>query len=101
MSEAKPLVVEYISNQMKEIGLEGANDGSYFQDVAILSITSNLSPTLDFETPKGKLGFKKLTDYVAFSQKVENEMVLENSEVIFAGFGIYAPEYNRNDFEGN
>lgn len=100
MSEAEPLVVDYIAGQMKEIGLEGANNGSYFQDVAILSVTSKLSEYLDFETPKGKLGFKKLTDYVAFSRKVENEMKLENSEVIFAGFGICAPEFKRNDFEG-
>lgn len=100
MSETEPLVLDYISGQMKEIGLEGANHGSYFQDVAVLSITSKLSETLDFETPKGKLGFKKLVDYVAFSQKVENETELKNSEVIFAGFGICAPEYNRNDFEG-
>ncbi len=78
MSEAEPLVLEYISGQMKETGLEGANNGSYFQDVAILSITSKLSETLDFETPKGKLSFQKLSEYVAFSQKVENEMSLEN-----------------------
>lgn len=100
MSETEPLVVGYISEQMKEIGLEGANNGSFYQDVSILSVTSKLSETMDFETPKGKLSLQKLKDYVAFSQKVENEMVLENSEVIFAGFGIYAPEYNRNDFDG-
>jgi Zn-dependent M28 family amino/carboxypeptidase len=100
MSEAEPLVLEYISGQMKEIGLVGANYGNYFQDVAILGITSKLSEKLDFETPKGKLEFQKLTEYIAFSQKVENEMVLENSEVIFAGFGISAPEFKRNDFEG-
>jgi len=100
MSEAEPLVLDYISGQMKEIGLEGANNGNYFQEVPILKISSKLSETLDFETPKGKLGFLKLTEYVAFSQKVEPEMTIENSEVIFAGFGILAPEYNRNDFEG-
>jgi len=100
MSEAEPLVLEYISGQMKETGLEGANNGRYFQDVAILSITSKLSKTLDFDTPAGKLSFQKLSEYVAFSQKVENEMSLENSEVIFAGFGIIAPDYNRNDFDG-
>ena len=100
MSEAEPLVLEYISGQMKEIGIEGANNGSYFQDVDILSITSKLSETLDFDTPAGKLSFQKLSEYVAFSQKVENEMSLENSEVIFAGFGIVAPDYNRNDFKG-
>jgi Zn-dependent M28 family amino/carboxypeptidase len=100
MTESEPLVLEYISEQMKEIGLAGANNGSYFQDVPILEVTSKLSSTLDFETPNGKLSFNKLDEYVAFSRKVENEMVLDKSEVIFAGFGINAPEFGRNDFEG-
>lgn len=100
MTDAEPLVVDYISGQMKEIGLEGANNGSFFQDVSILSVTSKISETLDFKTPKGILGFQKLSEYVAFSRKIENEMFLENSEVVFAGFGILSPEYKRNDFEG-
>lgn len=100
MSKAEPLVLDYISAQMKEIGLAGANNGSYFQDVPILNVTSKLSATLDFETPKGKLSFEKMSEYVAFSRKVENEMKLENSEVVFAGYGITAPEFGRNDFEG-
>lgn len=100
MSDVEPMVLDYISSQMKDIGLEGANKGSYFQDVPILAITSKLSNTIDFETPKGQLSFEKLTDYVAFSQKVEAEMSIKSSEVIFAGFGITAPEFNRNDFEG-
>ncbi|HKI87383.1 MAG TPA: M28 family metallopeptidase [Draconibacterium sp.] len=100
MSPAEPLVLDYISGQMKEIGLEGANNGSYFQDVPILGITSKLSPTLDFETPSGKISLNKLTDFVAFSQKVEKEMSLNKSDVIFAGFGISAPEYGRDDFAG-
>ncbi len=100
MTSAEPLVLDYISGQMKEIGLEGSNNGSYFQDVPILGITSKLSPTLDFETPSGKISLDKITDFVAFSQKTESEMALQQSDVIFAGFGIYAPEYERNDFEG-
>lgn len=100
MSDVEPMVLDYISTQMKEIGLEGANNGSYFQDVPILAITSKLSNTIDFETPKGNISFDKLSEYVAFSQKVNHEMSLDNSEVIFAGFGINAPEFGRNDFEG-
>lgn len=100
MTEEESLVVDYISGQMKEIGLEPANKGSYYQDVPILAVSSKLSPTLQFETPKGNLDLKKISEYVAFSQKIEPEMTLESSEVIFAGFGITAPEFNRNDFEG-
>ncbi|QGY45944.1 M28 family peptidase [Maribellus comscasis] len=100
MSDAEPLVLDYLSTQMKQIGLEGANKGSYFQEVPILSITSKLSDALDFDTPTGKQSFNKLNEYVAFSQKVEEEMLLQNSEVIFAGFGITAPEFDRDDFAG-
>lgn len=100
MTESEPLVLDYLESQMKEIGLEGANNGSYFQDVPILSVTSRLSSTLDLETPMGKLSLKKMDEYIAFSQKVESEMTLEKNEMIFAGFGITAPEFNRNDFEG-
>ncbi len=100
MTEVEPLVLDYLEGQMKEIGLEAANNGSYFQDVPILSVTSTLSNTLDLETPAGKLSLKKMDEYIAFSQKVEPEMSLESNDVIFAGYGITAPEFDRNDFEG-
>ncbi|HPF52817.1 MAG TPA: M28 family metallopeptidase [Draconibacterium sp.] len=100
MTDVEPLVLNYLESQMKEVGLKGANNGSYFQDVPILSVKSRLSNTLDLETPSGKLSLKKMDEYIAFSQRVEPEMSLESSEVVFAGYGIVAPEFNRNDFEG-
>lgn len=100
MSEAEPLVLSYISGQMKEIGLEPANNDSYFQDVPILAVTSKLSDLLVFESESERLELMKLTEYVAFSRKVEDVMELESSDVVFAGFGITAPEYGRNDYEG-
>ena len=100
MSSTEPAVVEYIASQMKEIGLEPANQGSFFQEVPILKVTSKISPYLIFKTPDGNLEVPKMTDYVSFTRKMEEVLSLENSEVIFAGFGITAPEYNRNDFDG-
>ena len=100
MSSTEGITVDYIAGQMKEIGLEPANNGSFFQNVPLLAVHSKLSNTLDFETPKGQLKFQKLTDYVTFSRKMEAEQTLDHSELIFAGFGITAPEYNRDDFQG-
>ncbi len=97
---AENLTTGYISAQMKEIGLEPANHGSYFQEVPLLLVTSKLSNTLDFETPKGVMKLNKLTDYVTFTRRVEEELTLDRSELVFAGFGITAPEYNRDDFQG-
>ena len=100
MSDTENDVVNYLVSQMKEIGLEGANQGSYVQEVPILKVISEISPTMNVSTPSGILSLTKLTDYVAFSRKVQPEMELDRSDVVFAGFGIVAQEYQRNDFNG-
>jgi Zn-dependent M28 family amino/carboxypeptidase len=99
-SATEKMTIDYIASQMKEIGLEPASGGSYFQEVPILAVSSKISNTLDFNTPNGNLNFQKHTDYVSFSRVVEEELTLDRSEVVFAGFGITAPEYHRDDFQG-
>jgi Zn-dependent M28 family amino/carboxypeptidase len=100
LSATEKITIDYIAAQMKEIGLEPANSGSFFQEVPILAVSSKISKTLDFETPKGSLKFEKLVDYVTFSQRTSENQALERSELVFAGFGITAPEYGRDDFQG-
>ena len=100
LSATEGITVDYIAGQMREIGLEPANKESFFQEVPLLAVSSKISSTLDFETPKGKLKFPKMTDYVTFSRKMEAEQSLDQSELVFAGFGITAPEYGRDDFQG-
>jgi Zn-dependent M28 family amino/carboxypeptidase len=100
LTSAEEITVNYIAAQMKEIGLEPAANGSFFQEVPLLAVSSKISNTLDFDTPKGSLKFQKLTDYVTFSRKMEAEQSLDKSELVFAGFGITAPEYSRDDFQG-
>ncbi len=100
LSSAEGITVDYIAGQMKEIGLDPANNGSYFQEVPLLAVNSKISNTLDFDTPKGQLKFEKLIDYVSFSRRTEPEQTLDKSELVFAGFGITAPEYGRDDFQG-
>ena len=100
LSATEGITVDYIAGQMKEIGLEPANNGSFFQEVPLLAVNSKISNTLDFDTPKGQLKFLKMTDYVSFSRKMEAEQSLDQSELVFAGFGITAPEYSRDDFQG-
>jgi Zn-dependent M28 family amino/carboxypeptidase len=52
---------------------------------------------------KGKTGSVSLSyldEYVATTRRVTEQVKVENSEMIFAGFGIVAPEYNWNDYAG-
>jgi Zn-dependent M28 family amino/carboxypeptidase len=100
MTTEEPAIINYIADQMKEIGLEPTGSGSYFQNVPILKVTSKISTTLAVKTPAGVLQLEKLVDYVSFTRKESPQLALENSDLIFAGFGITAPEFQRNDFEG-
>ena len=100
LSSTENITVEYIAQQMQEIGLEPANNGSFFQEVPLLAVNSKISDNLNFNTPKGHLKFQKLIDYVSFSRRMDEELSIDQSELVFAGFGITAPEYGRDDFQG-
>ncbi len=100
MSEAEDRVVQYIAAQMQNAGLQPANQGSWFQDVPMMQVKSQMSPKLTCETPAGTIEFEKLSGYVSFSRRAEESIAISQSELIFAGFGINAPEYQHNDFAG-
>ncbi len=92
--------INYISSQIKKLGLEPGNNGSYFQDVPMVEITSSPSSTLDISGGKTNIALHSLTDFVASTRQEVDNVQLKNSPLIFAGYGIVAPEYNWNDYAG-
>ncbi len=46
------------------------------------------------------MSLKGREDYVIWSPSMDVNIDLNNEEVVFAGFGIVAPEYGWNDYEG-
>ena len=99
-TETEGITVDYIAQQMKEIGLEPANNGTFFQEVPLLAVNSKISNTLNFTTPAGEIKLQKLVDYVTFTRRTEKNQTLELSDLVFAGFGITASEYQHDDFQG-
>jgi Zn-dependent M28 family amino/carboxypeptidase len=99
-SKGEELSIKYISDQFKAIGLKPGNpDGSYFQEVPLAGITSE--PHISFvvaEKPATELKFPD--DFVASSARLQNEIKIDNSEVVFVGYGIVAPEYGWDDYKG-
>lgn len=95
------LAVNYIQEQFKSLGLLPGNNGSYFQQVPMVEVSSQASsPSLSFKGKNGTATFKNLEDYLLVSRKQQEHISVKNTELIFAGFGIVAPEYNWNDYEG-
>lgn len=94
------LTVAYIESQFKALGLQPGNGDSFFQEVPMVEISSKpVSPILTFKGEKGSFSAKYLDDYVISTRRLEEHITIPSTELVFAGFGIVAPEYHWNDYE--
>jgi hypothetical protein len=92
--------IAYISNQFKQMGLEPGNNGSYFQDVPMVEITSTVSGPMEITGGPAPMQLNGLTDFVASTRQELDSVRLQNSPLVFAGYGVVAPEYHWNDYAG-
>lgn len=98
-SKGADSAVAYIAREMKEVGLVPFDGESYFQQVNIASFEVRSSPMV-LRTPKGRTTLKWPEAFTAFSSRKEASIDIKDAELVFAGYGIVAPEYGKNDYEG-
>jgi Zn-dependent M28 family amino/carboxypeptidase len=94
------LTIDYLEKQFRAAGLEPGNGNSYLQEVPMVSISTQASPSMLVNTPTTQFTLRGYDDYVIWTDKTEPELMLDQSELVFAGYGVVAPEYNWNDYEG-
>jgi len=92
--------IDYLTEQFKIAGLEPGNGDTYLQDVPMVMITTNAAPTMEVQSAKEKFTLKGFDDYVIWTDKTDSAIALNNDELVFAGYGVVAPEYNWNDYAG-
>jgi Zn-dependent M28 family amino/carboxypeptidase len=92
--------VDYLQNQFRSLGLEPGNGNSYLQEVPMVEITTTPDPQMKVEYAKGSFDLNRATDYVLATENTDSVISLDKSELIFAGYGVVAPEYNWNDYAG-
>src|SRR5450432_1551335 len=98
-SAGEKLSVEYITAQFKKLGLKPGNpDGSYTQEVPLAGILGTASAQFTIGNEKMKL--RSPNDFVACTQRITPEVEVKDSDVVFVGYGIVAPEYGWDDFKG-
>jgi Zn-dependent M28 family amino/carboxypeptidase len=93
--------VAYLQAQFQSLGLKPGNtDGSYIQKVPLVGITPDGKASLVFAKGGSRRALKWSDDFVAWTKHVASEAKLDRSEVVFAGYGIEAPEFQWDDFKG-
>jgi Zn-dependent M28 family amino/carboxypeptidase len=100
MTVGEELTVAYLEKELKDIGVAPANNGSYLQDVSLITVNSVPDEQINVTGGKSPLTLNRGDDYVVFSQLIQDEIKVEDAEFVFCGFGIVAPEYGWNDYEG-
>jgi len=97
-SKGEELSVKYITEQFRNVGLKPGNpNGSYVQEVPLAGITT--APTASLKVGESTTDLKFPDDYVASSAQLKENITVENSDIVFVGYGIVAPEYGWDDYK--
>jgi Zn-dependent M28 family amino/carboxypeptidase len=97
-SKGEDLSVKYITDQFKKIGLKpGNSDGTYTQEVPLAGIKSE--PQMSFVIGDKTMDLKYPDDFVASSARLQPEIKIDKSDLVFVGYGVVAPEYGWDDYK--
>jgi len=97
-SRGEELTVKYLTEQFQKMGLKPGNpDGTFVQKVPLAGFRAE--PRMTVNVAGRELTYNFPDDYVAVSRRLVPETNVVNSEVVFVGYGVVAPEYNWDDYK--
>src|SRR3546814_16626070 len=96
ISEEK--TVSYHAGQVESAGLKPGNGESCYQDVPLVEITATSKPALTVTGGDQRLTFAYQTDMMAGTRHAVPKVEVSQSDIVFAGYGINAPERGWNDY---
>ena len=98
-TKGEELTIKYLTEQYQRIGLKPGNpDGTFVQKVPLVGFTG--APTASFTVGGKQMNLTFPQDYVAVSRRFVPESKVENSDMVFVGYGVVAPEYGWDDYKG-
>ncbi|MGE3959565.1 MAG: M28 family metallopeptidase [Vicinamibacterales bacterium] len=99
-TRGEDLTVAYLVDQFRRMGLKPGNtDGTYIQKVPLVGITPTPAPlTIAHGGQTIQLAWKD--DVVAWTKHVAESAAIKDSELVFVGYGVVAPEYGWDDYKG-
>ncbi len=91
--------ITYLQAQFKSLGLKPGNpDGTYLQNVDLIGYKAH--PTFTLVSGGKNIALKYPDDFIANSRHERPETKVDNSDIVFVGYGIVAPEYGWDDYKG-
>ncbi|MCZ6767772.1 MAG: hypothetical protein O7D93_00840 [Acidobacteria bacterium] len=99
-SPGETRTTDYLVEQFKSLGLSPGNPaGSYLQKVPLIGFTAASPLHLFLSTGAKELSLCSGQEFVAWSKRAVESTSLHDSELVFAGYGVVAPEYDWDDYK--
>jgi len=95
-TKGEELTLDYLTKKLTAIGFKPGNGDSFLQAVPMVSIEASPEMTLTI----GDKAYQYGHDMVMGSSRISDFEQLKDSELVFVGYGVNAPEYQWNDYEG-
>jgi Zn-dependent M28 family amino/carboxypeptidase len=99
-TEGETRTIAFLSQEFQRAGLSPGNRDSWYQDVPLVEITAQGSPPLRVTGGGGDLTFNFRSDFIGASYRVQPHVSVDDSDIVFVGYGINAPERGWNDYAG-
>lgn len=99
-TEGEELTVALLTERFEAAGLEPGNNGSWVQDVPLVEITGKNFAPLTITNGETDMLFDFGSEWVGVTYREDAQTQLANSELVFVGYGINAPERGWNDYDG-
>ncbi len=98
-TEGEEKTVAYLTRAFTDLGLEPGNGDSYVQEVPLVEINATPQGNMVLKGGAGSRELTYLDEFVALTRRVQEEVTVADSEMVFAGYGIVAPEYDWDDYQ--
>jgi len=92
--------VAYMTERFKAVGLQPGNHGGWTQEVPMVSASADPGLTLTIAGGTRPLVFRQKVDVVLWTKRQATRATIAASDIVFAGYGIVAPERGWNDYAG-
>lgn len=97
-TRGEDLTVTFLTEQFQQMGLKPGNpDGTYVQNVPLVGLKAEANAS--FRVNGRTVPLRHPEDYVAVSRRVQPEVRVQDSDVVFVGYGVVAPEYGWDDYK--
>lgn len=99
-SPGEEKTIAYLADAFTQLGAQPGNGDSYFQPVSLGAITTDPNTQLIVSQGGKRIEYAYGTEAMVGTKRVVESIQLEASELVFVGYGIVAPEFGWNDYEG-